>query len=118
MERKIILKKDLLDTFKAISLDARQTVMVHCSLHLVNVRIECSGKYNTVEGRAIMKNGVCVWKSYKTLFMDGEDFDQIGQVFEVGCPIAKTALGNRTVTFMHQRKLVDFAVRWIEENRK
>ncbi len=58
MERKIVLKKDLLDTFKAIG------------------------------------------------------------AFEASCPVAKAALGNETVTLMRQRQLMDFEVRWIEENRK
>ena len=32
MERKIVLKKELLDTFKKIGVKAGQTIMVHCSL--------------------------------------------------------------------------------------
>ena len=88
------------------------------SLHLADTRAEYPGKHNTVESSAIIENGVRVWKSYETLFVDGEDFDRIGQSFEANCPVAKAALGNGTVTFMRQRELVDFAVKWIEENRK
>ena len=88
------------------------------SLHLADVRAEYPGKHNTVESSAIMENGVRVWKSYETLFVDGEDFDQIGQAFETNCSVAKAVLGNGTVTFMRQRELVDFAVKWIEKNRK
>ena len=88
------------------------------SLHLADVRADYPGKHNTVESSAILENGVRVWKSYETLFVDGEDFDRIGQAFEASCHIAKAALGNGTVTFMRQRDLVDFAVRWIRENRK
>ncbi|MBP3494187.1 MAG: AAC(3) family N-acetyltransferase, partial [Oscillospiraceae bacterium] len=51
-------------------------------------------------------------------FVDGEDFNEIGTAFENACPIHKASLGNGTIRLMKQRDLVDFAVRWIEENRK
>ena len=50
--------------------------------------------------------------------MNGEDFNEIGRAFERECHVKKAALGNCTITLMKQRELVDFAVRWIEENRK
>ena len=49
--------------------------------------------------------------------MDGEDFEDIGQAFEKACQVQKEILGNGTITFMRQREVVDFAVRWIEEHR-
>ena len=88
------------------------------SLHLADVRAEYPGKHNVVESSAIMEDGVRVWKSYETLAVDGEDFVQIGQAFETSHPVAKATLGNATVRFMRQRDLVDFAVDWMEENRK
>ena len=88
------------------------------SLHLADVRADYPGKHNIVENSAILENGVRVRKPYETLFVNGEDFDRIGQAFEASCSVAKAVLGNGTVTLMHQRELVDFAVRWIEENRK
>ena len=65
-----------------------------------------------------MENGHRVWKQYETLFVDGEDFDEIGAAFENTYSIHKEALGNGVIRLMKQRDLVDFAVRWIEENRK
>ena len=56
--------------------------------------------------------------AYDTLFVDGEDFEQIGEAFESAYPVKKATLGNATVRFMKQRDIVDFAVKWIEENRK
>ena len=44
--------------------------------------------------------------------------NEIGTAFENACPIHKASLGNGTIRLMKQRDLVDFAVRWIEENRK
>jgi len=52
------------------------------SLHLADVRANYPGKHNSIEHSAIMESGKRVWKEYETLFVDGEDFDQIGEAFE------------------------------------
>ena len=88
------------------------------SIHLADVRAVYRGKHTCVEHSAVMENGKRVWKAYETLFVDGEDFNEIGTAFENACPIHKASLGNGTIRLMKQRDLVDFAVRWIEENRK
>ena len=59
-----------------------------------------------------------VWKAYDTLYVDGEDFEQIGAAFEETHDVKKAVLGNAALRLMKQRELVDFAVRWIEKNRK
>lgn len=87
------------------------------SLHLADVRAGYNGKHNCTEHSAIMEEGKRVWKAYDTLFVNGEDFVEIGKDFEIECIVQKATLGNGVVTFMKQRELVDFAVRWIEENR-
>ncbi|MBR2401349.1 MAG: AAC(3) family N-acetyltransferase [Lachnospiraceae bacterium] len=88
------------------------------SLHLADVRAEYPSKHNCIEYSAIMENGERVWKAYETLFVDGEDFVEIGEAFEAACPIKKVELGNAVLRFMKQRDVVDFAVEWIEQNRK
>ena len=87
------------------------------SLHLADVRADYPGKYNCIEHSAIMENGKRVWKAYETLFVDGEDFISIGAAFEETGAVKKAALGNTTLRLMRQRRLVDFAVEWIQENR-
>ena len=88
------------------------------SLHLADVRAEYPGKHNCVEHSAIMENGKRVWKAYETLSVDGEDFIEIGKAFELSCRVNKVQLGNATLCLMNMRQLVDFAVEWIEKNRK
>lgn len=88
------------------------------SIHLADVRAEYPSKHNTTEHSAIMENGQRVWKAYDTLYVDGEDFDEIGKAFESECNVNKAMLGNAQLRFMNMRELVDFAVRWIEANRK
>lgn len=88
------------------------------SIHLADTRAEYPGKHNCTEHSAIIENGKRVWKAYDTLFVDGEDFEQIGEAFEKKCVVNKAPLGNGILTFMRQREIVDFAVDWIEKNRK
>lgn len=87
------------------------------SLHLADVRAEYPGKHDVFESSAILEKGERVWRTYKTLYVDGEDFEQIGAAFEAFYPVRKTTLGNGTLTLMDQRQLVDFAVDWIEHER-
>lgn len=88
------------------------------SLHLADARADYPSKHLSTEHSAVMENGQRVWKAYDTLYVDGEDFIQIGEAFEQGHIVSKVQLGNATLRMMRQRELVDFAVRWIEKYRK
>ena len=55
---------------------------------------------------------------YDTLFVDGEDFEDIGKAFEENCPVSKGFIGEAEIRLMKQREIVDYAVEWIEKNRK
>ena len=88
------------------------------SLHLADVRSDYPGKHNCLEYSAIMENGKRVWKEYETLYVDGEDFDDIGADFERAETVHVTRLGNAELRLMNQRKLVDFAVDWISHHRR
>ena len=87
------------------------------SIHLADALAEYPGKHTSVEHSAIMENGKRVWKAYETLFVDGEDFVEIGEAFEKACTVNFGTMGSAPLRLMRQRELVDFAVRWIEENR-
>ena len=88
------------------------------SLHLADVRADYPGKHASTEYSAVTENGQRVWKEYRTLYVDGEDFEEIGEAFENSHSVQKVTLGNATLTLMKQRELVDFAVKWIEQYRK
>lgn len=87
------------------------------SLHLADARAEYPSKHLSTESSAVMIDGKRVWKSYDTLYVDGEDFEKIGSDFEKCRIVAKASIGNGNITFMKQRDLVDFAVDWIQKNR-
>ena len=88
------------------------------SIHLADVRAEYPGKHTCVEHSAVMENGKRVWKAYETLFVDGEDFLDIGTDFETEHIVNTANIGGTKLKIMKQRELVDFAVEWIEKNRK
>ena len=88
------------------------------SIHLADVRAEYPSKHNSTEHSAIMENGQRVWKAYDTLFVDGEDFVDIGNAFEEEHDVQKGYVGEAWSRLMNQRELVDFSVQWIESNRK
>lgn len=87
------------------------------SLHLADVRAEYPLKHYCTQHSAVIENGNRVWKSYESLYVDGEDFTQIGKAFEEFHTVNKMVLGNAELRFIRQRQLVDFAVEWIKENR-
>ena len=88
------------------------------SIHLADVRAEYRGKHTCVEHSAVMENGKRVWKAYETLFVDGEDFKDIGIAFEAVHTVNTAAIGETELKIMKQRELVDFAIEWIEKYRQ
>lgn len=126
----IVANHDLSDIFgetsplaKLYELDSKVLLIgvdydKNTSIHLADVRAEYPSKHNTTEHSAVMENGKRVWKTYDTLYVDGEDFKEIGRAFESEYNVNKTMLGNAQLRLMNMRELVDFAVRWIEINRK
>ena len=87
------------------------------SLHLADARAEYPGKHTCVEHSAVSEAGKRVWKAYETLFVDGNDFEKIGEDYEKAYVVPGVRIGNALVRLMYQRELVDFAVKWMEKNR-
>lgn len=88
------------------------------SLHLADARAEYPGKHLSTEHSAVLVNGKREWISYETLYVDGEDFVEIGSAFEHQGGTVRMPLGNSSICLMRQRELVDFAVAWIQKNRR
>ncbi|MGP1428244.1 MAG: aminoglycoside N(3)-acetyltransferase [Treponema sp.] len=88
------------------------------SIHLADVRAKYPGKHDCIEHSAILENGKRVWKAYKTLFVDGEDFEKIGNAFDKTNLATIGKVCNADARLMSQRDIVDFSVSWIENNRR
>ena len=88
------------------------------SLHLADARAEYPGKRLVTEHSAVKVDGLRRWVAYDTLEVTGEDFAQIGEAFEREHRVSRTICGSAGLRLMRQRELVDFAVAWIEANRR
>ncbi|OCA97493.1 aminoglycoside N(3)-acetyltransferase [Clostridium beijerinckii] len=88
------------------------------SIHLADERADYPSKHMEKNSCAMMKDGERKRVTYSTLYVDGEDFMDIGIDFEKKYRVKNTKIGNADVRFMRQREIVDFAVEWIEKNRK
>jgi len=80
------------------------------SLHLSENRAAWPGKKTCVQGGPSAEG----WVEWKTLDMDEDDFAEIGGAF--GDQV-RGRVGSAEVLWFSQRALVDFGVRWMEENR-
>ena len=59
-----------------------------------------------------------MWKAYSTLFVDGEDFEDIGLEFEKNSNVNIGKIGEAESRLMSQTELVDYSISWIEQNRR
>lgn len=87
------------------------------SIHLADARASYPSKHTCKEYSALIEGGNRVWKKYETLFVDGEDFCEIGKSFGENEKAKIGKIGDADSRLMSQREIVDFAVDWIEKNR-
>jgi aminoglycoside 3-N-acetyltransferase len=86
------------------------------SFHLGEVR--APGGKTIVQGAPIMENGQRVWKSFTTLEVDSDCFDELGAEFEKAHPVKIGLVGSAATRLFSQRAAVDFAERWIAGKRQ
>lgn len=87
------------------------------SLHLAEVRADYPGKRFITSGCSMLVDGQQQWVAYTTLETYGDDFGQIGEAFDAVHHISVGRIADAEVRFFKQRDVVDFAVKWIEQNR-
>ena len=69
------------------------------------------------QGAPILENGQRVWKTFTTLEVDSDCFDELGVDFERARPVKIGLVGSATTRLFSQRAAVDFAEQWITEKR-
>ena len=88
------------------------------SLHLAEHRAHWLGKKTMRQGAPVLVNGERQWVEYEALEYDEDDFELVGADFarDTGLErVGRVALAETRL--LPQRALVDYAVRWMEENR-
>lgn len=88
------------------------------SLHLADHRANWPGKSTRRDGTAMMVNGVRQWVEFDAPNLETDDFNAIGVAYETKSGDLIHKVGQAEARFLRQRPLVDFAVEWIEQNRK
>ncbi len=87
------------------------------SLHLAEYRADFPKKY-VREGTALLVDGQRQWLEYDLLDYSDADFGAIGDRYEAEHAISRCRVGMAEARFMKQRPLVDYAVAWMERNRR
>jgi aminoglycoside 3-N-acetyltransferase len=89
------------------------------SLHLAEYRAAHSAKRLITCGAPVMVEGRRLWTALQDIDLNETDFEQIGEQFaeETGLTHLGRVAG-ATVTLMPQRPLVDYAIHWMERNRR
>jgi aminoglycoside 3-N-acetyltransferase len=89
------------------------------SLHLAEHRANFPGKKMKQNGSPVFVDGVSQWTVFEEVDYDEEDFAQLGVDFakETGLEI-QGLVGKGESRLMSQPALVDYAVEWMEKNRK
>lgn len=88
------------------------------SLHYAEFRAQYPNKQYVKQGLAAKVNGQRQWLEYETMCLRDHDFEQIGQAFEGQTDHATIGpVGLAESRLMRQRPLVDFATKWMNENR-
>lgn len=88
------------------------------SLHLAEYRSSVSGRQWTTHASPVQVDGQRRWVSYPDLDVEDEDFDRLGQDFAETGMETSGPIGAGTGRLMRSRDVVDFAVSWMNENRR
>ena len=88
------------------------------SFHLAEYKAKYKGKTFITKGAPIIEDGKRVWKEYRDILFKDEDFEQIGNDYEKENSVSIGCIGKAKSKLIPQREMVDFAVKWMEKNRK
>ena len=90
------------------------------SLHLAEYRADYPSKSEETSGLPLVVSGSREWVDIVDIKSYTDDFEDIGSAFSKSSDISviEAKIGQARSRFFSQKKLVDFAVSWMEKNRK
>lgn len=89
------------------------------SLHLAEYRCPYPGRREVEAGAPLIVAGRREWVRYRDYNVTEEDFIELGAAYEAaGGALARGRVAGAEARLIPQRPLVDFAVVWLEANRK
>ncbi|WP_054958174.1 aminoglycoside N(3)-acetyltransferase [Paenibacillus dakarensis] len=92
------------------------------SFHLAEYRAKWGGKKEESLSAPIRReNNRTLWETFYDINFNSDDFEQIGAAFEADCKegegYTRGLVQNSRCVLAQQRLMVDYAVKWLEENR-
>lgn len=87
------------------------------SLHLAEYRSNYYGKKYQLQGSSINDNGRRKWIVWNELNLNPDDFEDIGRDFEISKQYKPKKVGLADAYLLSLREMVDYAVKWMEDNR-
>ncbi|EFU38718.1 Aminoglycoside N(3')-acetyltransferase [Paenibacillus vortex V453] len=90
------------------------------SFHLSEYRADWEGKRIVTAHAPVRRvQGRTEWEAFQDITYHSDDFEALGTAFEVECREAYKhgRVGKAKCILAEQRAMVDYAVRWMEENR-
>ncbi|HUU77127.1 MAG TPA: AAC(3) family N-acetyltransferase [candidate division Zixibacteria bacterium] len=88
------------------------------SLHYAEWKAKIPNQPVVDFGGALLENGKRVWKKWKDLDYDSEDFGKLGIAFEKSFKNQPSIIGQAKSSLHMMREVVDFGVKWLKANRK
>jgi aminoglycoside 3-N-acetyltransferase len=89
------------------------------SLHLAEYRAEFPRRQIVPGGAPMLVEGKRQWRTLEDVDLDSSDFEAIGRAFEDQTEwVRRGPVAAGTAKLMPMRPLVDFATRWMAENRR
>ncbi len=89
------------------------------SLHLAEYRAKYSKKRQIKQGTPILVEGNREWVEFQDLDWDDSDFSAIGASFAEKTGLVRSGrVAKATAQLLPQRQFIDYAVAWMEKNRR
>lgn len=90
------------------------------SIHLAEYRADYSSKKEEISGAPLMFSGKRKWVELKDIKNISDDFEKVGSEFmeSRALDISAGYIGQAKSQLIRHKALVDFAVEWMEKNRK
>jgi aminoglycoside 3-N-acetyltransferase len=88
------------------------------SMHLAEYRATYPGKHVIQQGAPMIIDGERQWVQFENINLNEDDFPAIGAAFENTGQVRHGKVGYGEALLMPQRPLVDFAVEWMNMNRR
>lgn len=87
------------------------------SLHLAEYLSNYKTKKVIMNGMPVYNRGKRIWKEFEDIEIDSDDFELIGNDYEKSNKVIIGKVGNAVCKLINQRSIVNYAIKWMEENR-